>query len=145
MPYLIVAVVVVIFIAVVFIVAGKDSKERIDMVSKLTEEQRNILMSTEVNFVEKNAWVQKAMVAKMKDKGDKIDIRLLWFNEVLQNNEYNKISNNKIRTGRTQRKGRRFCKILFCTGKKYRQDKNNMGVGFNLYESECSALLEYRI
>lgn len=60
MPYLIVAVVVVIFIAVVFIVAGKDSKERIDMVSKLTEEQRNILMSTEVNFVEKNAWVQKA-------------------------------------------------------------------------------------
>ena len=77
MPYLIVAVVVVIFIAVVFIVAGKDSKERIDMVSKLTEEQRNILMSTEVNFVEKNAWVQKAMVAKMKDKGNKIDIRLL--------------------------------------------------------------------
>ena len=75
MPYLIVAVVVVIFIAVVFIVAGKDSKERIDMVSKLTEEQRNILMSTEVNFVEKNAWVQKAMVAKMKDKGNKIDIR----------------------------------------------------------------------
>lgn len=85
-------VVVVIFIAVVFIVAGKDSKERIDMVSKLTEEQRNILMSTEVNFVEKNAWVQKAMVAKMKDKGNKIDIRLLWFNEVLQNNEYNKIT-----------------------------------------------------
>ena len=81
MSYLIVAVVVVIFIAVVFIVAGKDSKERIDMVSKLTEEQRNILMSTEVNFVGKNAWVQKAMVAKMKDKGNKIDIRLLWFNE----------------------------------------------------------------
>ena len=91
MPYLIVAVVVVIFIAVVFIVAGKDSKERIDMVSKLTEEQRNILMSTEVNFVEKNAWVQKAMVAKMKDKGNKIDIRLLWFNEVLQNNDIIKL------------------------------------------------------
>ena len=143
MPYLIVAVVVVIFIAVVFIVAGKDSKERIDMVSKLTEEQRNILMSTEVNFVEKNAWVQKAMVAKMKDKGNKIDIRLLWFNEVLQNNEYNKITIADVAI--TQRKGRRFCKILFCTGKKYRQDKNNMGVGFNLYESECSALLEYRI
>ena len=90
MPDLIGAVVVVIFIAVVFIVAGKDSKERIDMVSKLTDEQRNILMSTEVNFVGKNAWVQKAMVAKMKDKGNKIDIRLLWFNEVLQNKEYNK-------------------------------------------------------
>lgn len=89
MPYLIGVVVVVIFIVVVFIVAGKDSKE---MVSKLTEEQRNILMSTEVNFVEKNAWVQKAMVAKMKDKGNKIDIRLLWFNEVLQNNEYNTIT-----------------------------------------------------
>ena len=60
MPYLIVAVVVVIFIAVVFIVAGKDSKERIDMVSKLTEEQRNILMSTEVNFVEKDVAITKS-------------------------------------------------------------------------------------
>lgn len=44
MPYLIGVVVVVIFIVVVFIVAGKDSKERKEMVSKLTEEQRNILM-----------------------------------------------------------------------------------------------------
>ncbi len=37
MPYLIGVVVVVIFIVVVFIVAGKDFKELIDMVSKLTE------------------------------------------------------------------------------------------------------------
>ena len=54
MPYLIVAVVVVIFIAVVFIVAGKDSKERIDMVSKLTEEQRNILRLRPYNGVNYN-------------------------------------------------------------------------------------------
>lgn len=84
--------IVIILIGVVVIVAKKDSKERDEMVSKLTEEQKNVLMSTEVNFVEKNAWVQKAMVAKMNDKGNKIDIRLLWFNKAIQNNEYNTIT-----------------------------------------------------
>ena len=49
-------------------------------------------MSTEVNFVEKNAWVQKAMVAKINDKGNKLDISLLWFNKVIQNGEYNTIT-----------------------------------------------------
>ena len=32
---------------------------------KINRGTKNILMSTEVNFVEKNAWVQKAMVAKI--------------------------------------------------------------------------------
>lgn len=83
---------VVIFIVVIIIIGMKDKKEADEMVSKLAEEQKNILMSTDVNFVEKNAWVQKAMVAKMKDKGNKIELRLLWFNKVIQNNEYNKIT-----------------------------------------------------
>ena len=62
------------------------------MISKLTEEQKNFLMSTEVKFVEKNAWVQDAIIAKINDKGNKIELRLLWYDKVIQNNEYNTIT-----------------------------------------------------
>ena len=75
--------IVMIFVVIVIILGLKRKKECDEMVSKLTEEQKNILMSTEVNFVEKNAWVQKAMVAKINDKGNKLDISLLWFNKVI--------------------------------------------------------------
>ena len=84
--------IVMIFVVIVIILGLKRKKECDEMVSKLTEEQKNILMSTEVNFVEKNAWVQKAMVAKINDKGNKLDISLLWFNKVIQNGEYNTIT-----------------------------------------------------
>ena len=77
MGYLIMVVVIGAIIGVVFVVAKKDSKERDEMVSKLTEEQKNLLMLTEVKFVEKNAWIQDAIVGKINDKGNKIDIRLL--------------------------------------------------------------------
>lgn len=60
MGYLIMVVVIGAIIGVVFVVAKKDSKERDEMVSKLTEEQKNLLMLTEVKFVEKNAWIQDA-------------------------------------------------------------------------------------
>lgn len=83
---------VVVFIVIVIVIAMKDKKECDEFVSKLTEEQKNKLMSTDVNFVEKNAWVQTAMVAKVKIKGNKVDLRLLWFNKVINNNEYNKIT-----------------------------------------------------
>ena len=86
MEYLIMVVVIGAIIGVVFVVAKKDSKERDEMVSKLTEEQKNLLMLTEVKFVEKNAWIQDAIVGKINDKGNKIDIRLLWYNKVIQNN-----------------------------------------------------------
>ena len=43
-----------IFVVIVIILGLKRKKECDEMVSKLTEEQKNILMSTEVNFVEKN-------------------------------------------------------------------------------------------
>lgn len=83
---------VVVFIVIVIVIAMKDKKECDEFVLKLTEEQKNKLMSTDVNFVEKNAWVQTAMVAKVKIKGNKVDLRLLWFNKVINNNEYNKIT-----------------------------------------------------
>ena len=44
MGYFIVAVIIAAFIGGVFVVAKKDAKERDEMVSKLTEEQKNMLM-----------------------------------------------------------------------------------------------------
>jgi hypothetical protein len=86
------AVVMAVFIGVVFVFAKKDNKECDELVSKLTEEQKNILMSTDVNFVEESAWIQNAIVSKFKDKGNKVALRLLWFNKIIKNNEYNKIT-----------------------------------------------------
>ena len=92
MEYAIIAIIVVAIIGVIFVIAKKDSKECEEMVSKLTEEQKEFLKSTEIKFVEKNAWIQDAIVAKIVDKGNKLSIRLLWFDKVIQNNEYNTIT-----------------------------------------------------
>jgi hypothetical protein len=78
--------------AVVTTVAKKDAKEREEMVSNLSEEQKERLESAEVEMVEKNAWVQDAMVAKMTEKGGKYSLRLLWCNKTLNNNELNLIT-----------------------------------------------------
>lgn len=92
MEYIIVFLLVGIFIAVIVILAMKEKKVADEMVSKLTEEQKLSLMSPDVDFVKKNAWVQKAMVANVKEKGNKIEVRLFWFNEVINNDEYHKIT-----------------------------------------------------
>lgn len=87
MGYVIIALVLAVLVGVVFVIAKKDAQERDEMVSKLTEDEKKYLESAEVKFVEKNAWVQDALVAKIVDKGNKIDLRLLWYNTVMQNNE----------------------------------------------------------
>ena len=92
MEYAIIGAIIGAFVAVVFAIAKKDSRERDEMVSKLSEEQTNYLMSTEVKFVEQNAWVQLAMVAKIVEKGGKFDVRMLWYNKTLENNEYQTIT-----------------------------------------------------
>lgn len=89
---LIIAVFIGAIIGVVFVVTKKDSKELDEMISKLTEEQKNLLMSTKIEFVEKNAWIQDAIVGKINDKGNKLDIRLLWYDTVVHNKEYNTIT-----------------------------------------------------
>lgn len=80
------------FIIIVLIIAKKDNEEARELVSNLTEEQKNKLMITDVKFVDKNAFIQQAMVVKLKDKGNNVRLRLLWFNKVIHNNEYNKIT-----------------------------------------------------
>ncbi len=92
MEYAIIGAIIGAFVAVVFAIAKKDSRERDEMVSKLSEEQTNYLMSTEVKFVEQNAWVQLAMVAKIVEKGGKFNVRMLWYNKTLENNEYQTIT-----------------------------------------------------
>ena len=92
MVYLIVGLIVAVLVVVVVLIAKKDANERNEMVSRLTEEQKAFLMETEPEFVEKNAWVQDAIVAKIQDKGSKIDIRLLWYNKTMENNEYKTIT-----------------------------------------------------
>lgn len=84
--------VVVGFIIVVFILAGKENKDLNIMVSKLNDEQKNKLSMTDVNFIEgKNEWVQQGMISEINDKGSKVALKVLWFNRVIQNNSYNKI------------------------------------------------------
>lgn len=80
------------FIIIVLIIAKKDNEEARELVSNLTEEQKNKLMITDVKFVDKNAFIQQAMVVKLKDKGNNVRLRLFWFNKVIHNNEYNKIT-----------------------------------------------------
>ncbi len=92
MGYAIMMAVIIVFIAVVYVIARKDARERDKMVSKLSEEQKNRLEATDVETVDSNAWVQEAMVAKMVEKGGKYSLRLLWYNKVLENNEYQSIT-----------------------------------------------------
>ena len=92
MEYVIVAVGIAVFIGVICVIAKKDSKECNEMVSNLTEEQKNFLVQTEVKSIENNVWTQEAIVAKVNEKGNKVAIRFLWYNKVLQNNEYNTIT-----------------------------------------------------
>ena len=92
MGYAIMMAVIIVFIAVVYVIARKDARERDEMVSKLSEEQKNRLEATDVETVDSNAWVQEAMVAKMVEKGGKYSLRLLWYNKVLENNEYQSIT-----------------------------------------------------
>jgi hypothetical protein len=92
MVYLIVFIILGAFVGVVVMIAKKDGAETKEMVENLTEEQKNRLMAAEVTFVEQNAWTQDAMVAKIKDKGGKVDVRLLWYNTTIQNAEMNTIT-----------------------------------------------------
>ena len=92
MGYLVIGLIIAVFVVVVFLIAKKDAAERNEMVSKLTDEQKEFLQATEPEFVESNAWVQDAIVVKIQDKGAKFDIRLLWYNKTMENNEYKTIT-----------------------------------------------------
>ena len=87
MGYVIIGAVIGAFVAAVFAIAKKDAKERDEMISKLSNEEKERIMKAEPQFVEENAWVQEAYVAKIVEKGSKSDVRLLWYNTTMNNNE----------------------------------------------------------
>lgn len=80
------------FVAVILVLAIIENKKTGEQVAELSDEQKEFLMSTEVKFVEKNAWIQDAIVAVVKEKNSKVSIRLFWYNNVIQNAEYHTIT-----------------------------------------------------
>ncbi len=62
-----------------------------ELIASLSEEQKNRLASTDVIFEGTNEWTQDAIIAKVIDKGNKVSLKLLWFNKTIQNNYYNKL------------------------------------------------------
>jgi hypothetical protein len=92
MSYVIMGAIIGAIVGVVYVIAKKDSKERDEMVAKLTEAEKQRLMDTEVEFKGESEWVQEAYVAKMVEKGGKFDVRLLWYHKVMNNAEENTIT-----------------------------------------------------
>lgn len=94
MAYVIGGAILGIFVAVVVVLAKKEGKKLEEMISQTTEEQRNKLALTEVNFVEgkDNEWIQDGMIAEMTTKGNKVALKILWHNKVMRNNEYDQIT-----------------------------------------------------
>ena len=106
-------VIVGIVIGIFFVLAKKENEESDKLISTLTEEQINVLKSSEVFSVDGKAcaYVCTAMVAKIVDKGNKVAISLLY--------------NDKFRMGAT------FNKITCASSKitKVEQEKYNLKVG----------------
>ena len=81
------------FIGVVVFFLKKENKKLEEMVSNLTEDQKNKLALTEVKFVEgkNDEWIQEGMIGEMVDKGNKFAIKVLWHNRVIQNATYDQL------------------------------------------------------
>ncbi len=94
MDYVIIGAIVGVFAAVIIVLAKKERKKLEEMISQTTEEQRNKLALTEVNFVDgkDNEWIQDGMIAEMTTKGNKVALKILWHNKVIQNNDYDQIT-----------------------------------------------------
>lgn len=93
MENVIAGVVVAIIIGIFFIIAKKDGEALEKMVSNITEEQKNKLALTDIQFIDnKNEWIQQGMVYEIKDKGNKVALKVLWHNKVMQNNGYDKLT-----------------------------------------------------
>ena len=94
MEYVIVFAIVGAFVGVVVVLAKKEGQKLKEMVSRLTDEQKNKLALTEVNFVEgkDNEWIQEGMISEMVTKGNKVALKILWHNKVMKNNSYDQIT-----------------------------------------------------
>lgn len=99
MVYLIIIVFIAIFAGIMMIWAKKENENLDNLLSNLTEEQKNDLKDNQVeNFDEKShTWTQRAMIAEVKVKGEnKVNLTLLWYNTVIQNNTLNQCQSADI-------------------------------------------------
>ena len=85
--YLIIGVIVGIIVAVVVVISKKDAKDQAELISQLTPEQKARIEAAKPDFGKQNEWVQEAMVARVTEKGSKLDLRLLWFDTVMSGGE----------------------------------------------------------
>jgi len=96
----VIAGVIVLAVIIFFIVwAVKDKKRLEGYVSALSEEQKEILKSTEVQGVEgkENVWTQTGLICEVNVKNEhKVALVVLWYNKVIQNATFDKICHADI-------------------------------------------------
>lgn len=58
-----------------------------EMLSNLTEDQKKQLEDNQVeNFDDKkHTWIQRGMIGSVTDKNNKVALKVLWYNTVIQN------------------------------------------------------------
>lgn len=93
MEYVIAGLIVGVFIGGVIFFIKKENKKLEEMMSNLSNEQKNKLALTDIKFFEgkNDEWIQEGMIAEMRDKGNKFAIKVLWRNKVIQNAAYDQL------------------------------------------------------
>lgn len=81
------------FIGGVTFFSKKENNKLKEMISNLSEEQKNKLALTNIEFVEgkNDEWFQEGIIAEMTDKGNKFKIKVLWHNSVIDGIGYDHI------------------------------------------------------
>lgn len=105
MTYVIAGAVVAVFIVVIVIWAKKENDITKGLVAGLTEEQKALLEDNQVEMVDlkKCTWNQRAMIAAVKEKGDKkVALKVLWYNTIIQNNFLNQCEHADITMKKTE-------------------------------------------
>lgn len=87
MEYVIAILVVGVFAAVIYFWMKKENKDMRGMVAELNDAQKADLMNNQVQGFDPahNTWMQRGMIARATDKGNKMALKVLWFNTVIQN------------------------------------------------------------
>jgi len=90
MIYLIVTLIVVGLVVAFVITAKKEAKNLDEMLASLSLEQINDLKDNQVSNYNQNnfTWIQKGLIGKITDKGSKVELKVVWYNTVIQNNTY---------------------------------------------------------
>ena len=71
--------------------AKKENEATKQMMADLTEEQKALLEDVQIADYDskKFTWTQRAMIARVKENGNSVALKILWYNTVIQNNTLN--------------------------------------------------------